>query len=53
MDLVDSTSQALLRLKDYIANAPVAAEKKQPFKILEKKIISFVGGRPTKGFIKY
>lgn len=52
-DLVDSTSQALIRLKDYIANAPSQPEKKPAFQILEKKIISFVGGRPTKGFIKY
>lgn len=52
-DQVDMTSQALIRIKDFVANAPIQPEKKPPFEILQKKKITFVGGRPTKGFIKY
>ena len=48
-DLVDSTSQALIRLKDFIANAPATAEKKQAFKILEKENNLFRWWQTDKG----
>ena len=52
-DLVDSTSQALIRLKDFIANAPPIVKPKEAFTMPDHKRTKMWGGKPTKKFISY
>lgn len=55
-DMVDMTSQALFRLKDYIADAPEAPKAKGAFKFLEKSKTVYkdlVGGKVDRSFVNY
>ena len=55
-DMVDMTTQALFRLKDFVANAPEQPQPKPAFKFLEKpKSIyrEITGGRVDRSFMNY
>lgn len=55
-DMVDMTSQALFRLKDYVADAPLAPKPKGAFKFMEKSKSVYreiIGGKVDRSFINY
>jgi len=55
-DMVDMTSQALVRLKDFVANAPSPPQPKPAFNILQKpKSIyrEITGGKVDRSFMNY
>lgn len=55
-DMVDMTSQALIRLKDFSANAPAGRKKEPPFSVLKtaKSVCDYLkGGEVTDSFLNY
>ena len=55
-DEVDQTSQALIRLKDFVANAPLGSEKKPHFNLLSKPktgLQQMTGGKVSNSFMRY
>ncbi len=55
-DLVDMTSQALVRLKDYTANSPAGQQPRSDFSILRKAVSprrEITGGTISKSYINF